>query len=137
MRLFFLAVLFCATVTAAEDKRVLAKDITDNRKVRLIAAQISTTRGQNLMAKFVDSDSKTNQEFIVRFPSHSHTTHEVTLMRIVESCVDWSAPKDRYEWHDATCEVTFSVPKDAGGYHGESEHYDRWFLLSIKIPQKP
>jgi hypothetical protein len=124
-------------VSAAEEKRVLTKDITDNRKVQLVAAQISIRRGQNLMAKFVDLGSKTNQEFVVEFPAHSHTTHESTLMRIIMSCVDWEIPKDNpYTWHAATCEVTFSVPKEAGGYGADSGHYDRWFLLSIKIREK-
>jgi len=134
MRFLVLVILLWAATANAEDKRVLADHISDNRKVQLVAAKISIRRGQNLDAKFIELGSQSNQEFVVTFPSHSHTTYEVTLMSIIDSCVDWKAPMDPYTWHDATCDVAFSVPKDAGGYHGDSEHYDHWFLLSIKIP---
>ena len=67
--------------------------------------------------------------------SHGNFMHH--FERIIESCVDWKTPTDAHTWHAATCDVTFSVPKDAGGYHGDSEHYDHWDLLSMKIPPKP
>lgn len=91
-------------------------------------------RGGNLEAKFVDLGSKTRREFIVRFPSHSHTTHEVTILSIIRSCVDWETPKDIEAWHDAKAEVIFSLPQDAEGYNGSYEHYSQWFLVSLKLP---
>ncbi len=136
MRFLALAILLWTSVAGAEDNQILADHIADNRKVRLLAAKISIRSGQNLDAKFVELGSQSNEEFVVTFPSHSHTTHEVTLMSIIDSCVDWKSPMDSYTWHDATCNAIFSVPKDAGGYHGDSDHYDHWFLLSIKIPSQ-
>ena len=134
MRLILLALVLCGSVARAEEPRVLAKDLTDNRKVQLLAVQISLNRGQNLEAKFVDLDSKARDVFVVQFPSHSHTTHEATLSTIIRSCVDWREPENQHAWRDTKMDAVFSVPKDAVGYHGRSNHYDRWFLISLKPP---
>ena len=128
------------TMAFASDaaQRLETKDLVENIKVRLVAVAISRTRGQNLVAKLIvlNPESRKNEEIIVRFPSHSHTPHETTLMNIIDSCTDWSLPESIYEWHRAKMNIVFSVPKDAGGYNGDSQYYDRWFVISIKALQR-
>ena len=117
----------------AQPKSVLTKDVTGNREVRLLAARVSQRRGQNLEAKFAVVGSAKTSEVVIRFPCHSHTTHETTLMKIVSSCVEWSEPKSRHEWHDAKISVIFSLPKDASGY---VTNFEKWWLVSLDLPKK-
>ncbi len=130
MRLLGVLLLVYASTAMAEDERILTKDISDNRRVQLVAAQHSKSRGQNLVAKFIDLDSKGHEEFCINFPAHSHTPHETTLMNIIRSCVDWKKFDDTREWHKAVAEVVFSLPKDLKKY---SEHFERWFMISMAV----
>jgi hypothetical protein len=114
----------------------LAKDLSKNIKARLLEAKLSVTRGQNLIAKFVTTSPGPDpaKEFTVRFPSHSHTTHEMTLMSVIEGCVDWKAgDPDAHQWHPATVTATFSVPAGVEGYVTD---YSKWFLHSFEPPKK-
>jgi len=120
------ALLAAATAFAGADGKILTGKITGNRQLQLTAAQISTSRGQSLEATFSVVGS-TNTVFI-QFPAHSHTPHETTLMAIVESCVDWTTPADRYQWHKAKNDVVFSAPTNSAGYVTD---FSRWFLVSL------
>ncbi|OAI49937.1 hypothetical protein AYO44_18160 [Planctomycetaceae bacterium SCGC AG-212-F19] len=121
-----LTVTPASLVAAAEP--VLAKDLTDNVRVRVVAARIGETRGQNLMVRLVRVDDPQN-EAVVTFPSHSHTPHELTLMNFVRFATAWDRDKDAHEWQPMTADVVLSVPKDATG---RVTDYSRWFLVSIK-----
>jgi hypothetical protein len=118
--------LIVATAFASEDGKVLTNEITGNRQLRLTGAQISITRGQFLEATFIVVGS-TNTVGI-RFPAHSYTPHETTLMTVVESCIDWTTPADPYQWHKARNEAVFSAPTNSAGYVTD---FSRWFLVSL------
>jgi len=119
-----------------KDNDAQTKDLADNRKVRLVGGVIGQTPGQNLGAKFVEIEPTgsmagdfrtTGKEFAVRFPAHSHTTHETTLMNIIYSAVPLG--KDPYKPREPQFEVIFSIPKDA---QERVPDFDRWYLDSIK-----
>jgi hypothetical protein len=122
------------------------KATTDNMEVRLVAAKVSNARGQNLLAKFVPLKGE-QKEFTVRFPAHSHTTHETTIMNVIYSSTaprqgllhnlqsspaSIKAPGMDKDWKEASLEVVLSLPKDFGG------HYDfsHWYVVSIKVRDK-
>jgi hypothetical protein len=122
---FVASILICSpTLADPEKEQVLTeKDTTDNIEVRLVAAKIDNTRGQFLHAKFVPLKGE-KKELEVRFPGHSLTTHETTIMNIIYSVTgvrefhrkpqtqnikDGGADK---EWCEASLGVVFSVPKD-------------------------
>lgn len=130
---FLLSILPCAALDRPEP----AKDPKNGfRKVKLIAVSRSQTRGQNLVAKFEVLGEKDAKAIQVRFPSHSHTDHENYIMGIIRKSADWASVRNRYAWRKATREVIFSVPKDAGGYKGLSEHYKQWKVLKVEEAKK-
>ncbi len=110
------------------DDKLLTKDIVGNRQVRLISAWTSNKRGQNLMAKFATVDERHPEEFQIEFPAHCHSPHETTLMKIVQSSVDWSEPNAADQPHMALVDVVFSIPADSKGYVTD---YEKWWLVSI------
>jgi hypothetical protein len=127
------SVLGCLPVsTAAEQGQVLTgKDTADNIEIRLVAAKVSETRGQNLLATFVPLKGE-QKEVTVKFPAHSHTTHETTLINIIYS----STAPDRDLSRDlkaASLEVVFSVPKD---FLEHPNDLSRWYLVSVKVRDK-
>src|SRR5258707_12156215 len=85
------AILMGGAATADEvqmnDNDVRINDTTTNRTVRLVGGVIGQTPGQNLGAKFVEMKPTPGMEFGARFPAHSHTNHETTLMNIIYSAV--------------------------------------------------
>jgi hypothetical protein len=101
-----------------DDGRVLTSDVApQNMEVRLVAAAISPARGQNLLARLVPVRAADGDPVLVRFPAHSHTTHETTIMNLVRACVDWDgrpAPSDRMNprWAPAVRRAVFSTPRD-------------------------
>ncbi len=133
MRYLLMALILGFSMACADDTRVETKDLTDNRKVCLVAARVSMRCGQNLEAKFMDTDGG-SAEIVEWFPCHSHTPQETTLLEIIRSCVDWKEPTDAHVWHPTILNAVFSVPKDVGAPHGPPGHYDRWFLVSLKVP---
>jgi hypothetical protein len=86
----------------------------DRIEVRLVAAQTSPRRGQNLMVKLLPVRKADGQEVLVwQFPAHSFTPHELELSQAVRKAVpplpvgtDWNA------WKPARDEVLFSVPRE-------------------------
>ncbi len=127
MRYIALTLVFIvATALAGEDGKVLTGQITGNRQLRLTGAQISPSRGQFLEATFVVVGSSNTVG--IRFPAHSHTPHETTLMNVVTGSVDWTAPADPYQWHKAKNDVIFSAPTNSAGYVTD---FSRWFLVSL------
>jgi hypothetical protein len=128
LRAALILALIVAPAVGGEDAKILTKDIRGNRKLLLTGAQISITRAQFLEATFIEVAS-TNTIF-VRFPAHSHTPHETTLMNIVKSCVDWTTPPDAHQWHKAKGEAVFSAPTNSAGYVTD---FSKWFLVSLSI----
>jgi hypothetical protein len=131
MKYLLFVALVLATSAYGQEKEILAKDLTENFQVKLLAAKISETRGQYLIAKFLETSPKSGRgrEFVVAFPAHSFTPHEQTIIAVIKSCVAWDSSKDPYEFHEATGEVIFSIPKDIDGRPLE---FKRWFLISIR-----
>lgn len=122
----------------ADPVRVL--DLKDNVQVRLVAAKQSAGRGGGLFAKFETLD-QARKEIVVSFPSHSFTTHELTLMKIIEGCIGWSTADvvvDGSGWVKVKggVEAVFSVPKDIGGKFLLSKDYEQCHLRSLKIGDK-
>ncbi len=116
-----------------DTRRVTVHDLSDNIRVRLIAAKISKSRGQYLQILVVRLDGAGETGRLgFRFPAHSHTPHEATLAAIVKSCVRWDEPKDRHEWHQATNRAVFSIPKDA---QQPIADFEKWTLVSLQCSQ--
>lgn len=130
--LTILGLLLAIFPCSAQDKPEPAKESKNGfRKVKLLSVSRSETRGQNLKAMFKVLGEKDAKDIIVRFPSHSHTDHERHILGIIYKSADWTTIRDRYAWRKANREVTFSVPKDAGGYKGAPEHYKQWRVLKV------
>jgi hypothetical protein len=130
-----IAFLGLPAVSDAGDKEVLAKDLTANVAVRLVAARVSEARHGNLIAKFVPVEGKERKEICIDFPAHSQTTHETTLMNLVKSCVDWSAEDKRGQWHAAGVEAIFSIPKTRAGAGPAGGDLRQCYLVSLKLPK--
>jgi hypothetical protein len=124
----FMLALIVAAALGGEDAKIFTKDISGNRKLLLTGAQISITRAQFLEATFVEGGSTNTID--VRFPAHSHTPHETTLMNIIRSCVDWTTPADPHQWHKAKSEAVFSAPTNTVGYVTD---FSKWFLVSLNL----
>jgi hypothetical protein len=140
------SVLSSFPVSADPEKgHVLTAKVTpDNMEVRLIAAKIDNTRGGFLHAKFVPLKGE-GKEIEVRFPGHTFTTHETTIMQIIYSGTGVrefhrkphtrnikDAGKDT-EWSEASINVVFSIPKDLRATWND---YSHWYLVSMKIRDK-
>src|SRR3954468_6575332 len=69
---------------------VLTKDIVKDRRVKLLSARISETRGRYLVASFEVLNAPKAEVIGIQFPAHSHTTHETTLINLIRASVDWS-----------------------------------------------
>lgn len=124
--------LVLAAAAQADNPNVLTKDITDNRTVKLISAKRSEVRGQNLVARFLEVGKEQGPEIVVKFPAHSHTTRETSLMNIIGSCVDWQRDRGANDWNAAKFEATFSIPRDAKGY---VTHFERWYFIAFGPPR--
>ena len=117
----------------ADTRRVTLNDLSDNIRVRLVAAKISKTRGQYLIIELARISGAGETERIgVHFPSHSHTPHVATLRAIVNSCVKWNEPKDRHEWHQTMKRAVFSVPNDT---EWDLTDFEKWWLVSLQCTQ--
>ena len=113
--------------------RVTVHDLSDNIRVRLVAAKISKTRGQYLEIDLVRlGGADETGRLVVRFPSHSHTPHVATLRAIVRSCVNWNEPRNAHESHQAATKVVFSIPKDTQWDHTD---FEKWWLVSLQCTQ--
>ena len=109
--------------------RVLTKDIVANHQLRLTAARISQSRGQNLVARFEVVGQPNAEPITISFPSHSYTPLETTLMNVVRASVDWQTPNDPYGWHAATRGAVFSAPRGASGYVTD---FEQWWFVSFQ-----
>ena len=140
-------VIVLATISSVRGEsaeRVLTGKVIGNRQVLLDAARISDRRGQNLEARFavIERDNKDvgrgphalvkSKVFTVTFPSHSHTTHETTLINIIMASVKWSDEKDRHEWHATNMKPMFSAPKEAEGW---VKDYEKWWFVGLAISE--
>jgi len=54
-------------------------------------------------------------------------------MTLISASVDWTTPRDPYQWHDATSKVLFSGPPNTGQFRTD---FSKWFLLSIKLEKE-
>jgi hypothetical protein len=134
LRVFLILVplLVAADATRAADVESRVKDVDHtNRTARLAGVAISPARGRNYSAKFVEIAPNRGKQFSVTFPAHSFTTHEATLINLIQSSVVWG--KDPAQWHETQFDVVFSMPQDAEGYVTD---YRRWYLSSLKRPEQ-
>jgi len=133
-------ILWCCmqagTVSASTGEDTLAGRLPDNITVRLVAAATSPQRGQNRLARFVSVDSKgASRELVVQFPAHSHTTHEATLIQLIDACIQWSPQSGQSTepiWSPARCDLTFSVPRNAG--ESTAARFNAWYLTRLSLP---
>jgi hypothetical protein len=122
-----LAVLCPPAATMADP--VEAGAVKGNVEVRLLAARTSDRRGQELIAKFETRD-KARAEVLVRFPSHSFTTHESTLMGLIQGCVERDPGPGGWRSVKGGVEAVFSVP--AGGAN-DRDTLERCFLVLLEL----
>lgn len=116
-----------------DTRRVTLHDLSDNIRVRLVAAKISKTRGQYLEIDLVRlSGAGETGRIVVNFQSHSNTPHVATLRAIVNSCVTWNEPQNTHEWHQARKRAVFSIPKDT---QGSLTDFEKWWLVSLQCTQ--
>ena len=126
--------VWSSSVTAVADEPVRVNDLSGNIKARLVGAKRSQGRGGNLIAKF-DVLDKERREIEVVFPAHSFTTHEATLMVLIESCSDWGDAADHSKWSRVRGEVIFSIPKKGAHFAASSpgvKSLDHCYLVPLK-----
>jgi hypothetical protein len=134
MALSFLALVVISFTVSAEPEKgqvLTSKVTTENIEVRLLAALVDETRGQFLHAKFVPLKGE-QKEFEIRFPGHSHTTHETTIMNVIYSCTAARQQLGK-NWKDASLEAVFSIPKD---FRAQWNDFSHWYVVSIKVPER-
>lgn len=114
------------------DEPLLAGDLNDNVRARLVSARTSESRGQYLVAVFRTVKEKEPRTIVVRFPAHSFTPHEQTLRAVIESCCPRRG--ERHAERPAVVEATFSIP-DAAAWRklGQAEGLRRCVLLNIRL----
>jgi hypothetical protein len=122
-----LAILCPPAATMADP--VEAGAVKGNVEVQLVAARTSDRRGQELIAKFETRD-KARAEVLVRFPAHSFTTHENTLMRLIAGCVERDPGAGGWRPVKGGVAAVFSVP--AGGAN-DRDTLERCFLVSLEV----
>ncbi len=117
----------------ADTHRVTVHYLSDNIRVRLVAAKISKTRGQYLEIDLVQlSGAGETGRLVVWFPSFCHTTHVATLRAIVGSCAIWNEPQNSHEWRQATKRAVFSIPKAT---QWALTDFEKWWLVSFQCTQ--
>ncbi|MHB1038158.1 MAG: hypothetical protein ACYC35_27470 [Pirellulales bacterium] len=112
-----------------KENEVPAKELSANRMARLVGAATSPSPVGNLGAKFVEIKPNAGKVIGVPFPSHRLTTHEETLIRIIESSTAWG--QEQQGLHQPQFEVVFSMPQFPEG-HVSDYKFERWYLVSIK-----
>ena len=129
-QLMFITLFAVTGLQDGADDRVLTGRVTGNHLVLLTHARISESRGQNLEGKLtIIGGERAGEVISVRFPAHSHTTHETTLMNIIRASIDWSPPESRYQWHEAGMPAVLSVPT---GAQGSLTEYDQWWFVRFE-----
>lgn len=120
-------------------KPLTVNQIRGNHQIQLIDFYFSETRGRNLIGVFQALDKKSNEKtkeksnekkLIFKFPAHSFTPHEATIINVVK----WSAPwkeKMNGKKMELTLFPVFSVPQDGM----KTYDFSRWYL--IRIERKP
>lgn len=108
----------------------LADETPTPIRVRLVSARVSERRGRNLEVQFERVDNK--EKLVRRFPAHSFTPHEATLIRIIRSCVELNKGESPQDWSLSTrAEAVFMIPPEP---HGNS--FEKWRLVELR-PGKP
>lgn len=112
---------------------VIARNLDDNVRARLVAARLSETRGRYLIA-LCETNAKEPESIVVNFPAHSLTPHEQTLRAVIRSCVDWKK-RDESGWSPARAKAIFSLPRGGPRPNGYSD-LDECFLISLQLPSR-
>jgi uncharacterized protein YaiE (UPF0345 family) len=128
--------LFLTPGVAVPDEPVRVNDLKDNVRARLIGAKRSQGRAAFLIAK-LETQDEARKEVQIIFPAHSFTTHERTLMQVIEGCVDEREPGEG-GWHKARAgvEAVFSVPEKGASFQGGgmgANSLDPCYLFSLKL----
>src|SRR6516162_1044555 len=105
-----LVALILAPTAASPAEPVRVKDLKDNVQAVLVSAE-RVGRGGNLFATFQTQD-EARKEIKVVFPAHSFTTHERTLMQVIEGCLD---ERGRVK---PGVEAVFSIPSQGASFEG-------------------
>ena len=130
-----LGLLLVTWIAIEAHEPVKANGLSDNVRARFIGARRSVSKAANLVAKFQAVD-KPNLQIVVVFPAHSFTTHEATLVALVESCSDWGDAPDYSQWSSVRTEMIFSLPEKGINYGGigtGDSSLDHCYLESMKI----
>jgi uncharacterized protein YaiE (UPF0345 family) len=130
------ATVILVPLAAAAEEPVRVNDLKENVRAVLVGAKRSQGRGAWLVAKFETQDDA-RKEIEIVFPAHSFTTHERTLMQVIEGSVDERATGDA-GWRrvKAGVEVVFSIPEKGAGSEGGgtgSKSLDHCYLYSLNL----
>ncbi|MCI0357034.1 MAG: hypothetical protein L0211_00930 [Planctomycetaceae bacterium] len=139
----FVMLMVCVAGADGEQPKDAEVETIDaaNRTVKLVGAGYTVTRKKNLVAKFVEVGPNQGSEIRLGFErSEAETTvqrnHASTIENLVFCSVSWRherrAPASEIDFHGPQFEVIFSIPKDAPGRVSD---FDRWYLVSIKLPE--
>ena len=135
LSLAIVGLLLVTWIALEAHEPVRAIGLSGNVRARFIGARRSVGRAANLVAKFQAVD-KANLQIEVAFPAHGFTTHEATLIALVESCSDWGDAPDYSQWSSVRAEMIFSLPEkgiNCGGIGTGDNSFDLCYLESLKI----
>jgi len=135
LSLAIVGLLLVTWIALEAHEPVKANGLSDNVRARFLGARRSEGRGANLVAKFQAVDKPSLQIELV-FPAHSFTTHEATLIALVESCSDWGDAPDYSQWSSVRTEMIFSMPEKGIHFAGvgtSASSLDLCYLESLKI----
>lgn len=120
-----LSVVVLGAAAAESQEPVRVNDLKDNVRARLVGAKQSEARGRWVIARFETLDA-TRKEVRIVFPAHSFTTHERTLLTLIEGSVDERGQVK------AGIEVVFSIPAN-GASPVQDTSLERCYLHSLKL----
>src|SRR5262245_15175717 len=125
---------FIWPVVASATEPVRVNDLEKNVRARLIAAK---TEGRGWLIARFETEDDDRKEIRIVFPLHSFTTHEQSLMKIIEGSLDDRGAKDD-PWHRVRpgVEVGFSLPPEGAGLEGGgtgSKSIDHCYLFSFTL----
>ena len=134
LRLFFSIMAFCGVVSAHDEKTV--NNFEDSHEILLVQAGRSPTVGQNTVARFrciSKLEGLAGKEISVRFPSHSLTAHEASIIALIKTA--WCGRSSGAE--KPFVDVVYSIPRKQieDGYLIEGP-FDEWVLRRIQPAQQ-
>jgi len=125
-----MALTLCLVSPAhAQERPLSVEHLTDNVKVRLVAAKSSRARpGLSLQVRFRPADAEAGREVHVRLPAYNHTPLVRTLVVVILSCVEWTGERGLDAWYEPTrAEAVFSIPREQG-----AGYLEKLYLVSLR-----